>query len=161
MIVVSDTSPLSYLSQLDRLNLLHQLFGNVTLPPKVLSEWEADDLSKPVREIAQSSGWLKVITPSDQTAVANLEQWVDRGEAEAIVLAQEMKADLLLIDDEDGREFAQRRGLEVTGVLGILLRAKRSGLIPSIRPEIERLLNQTTFYCSDALFQNVLSLAGE
>lgn len=90
-----------------------------------------------------------------------LEEHVDRGEAEAIVLAEELKADLLLIDDEDGRELAQGRGLAITGVLGVLLRAKRVGLIPAIRPEIERLLKETTFFCSETLFQNLLNLAGE
>jgi hypothetical protein len=158
---VSDTSPLSYLSRLNRLNLLPQLFETVALPPEVLREWERDVPSTAARRLAQNSGWLRVITPTNQAEVMTLEEHVDRGEAEAIVLAEELKADLLLIDDEDGRELAQGRGLAITGVLGVLLRAKRVGLIPAIRPEIERLLKETTFFCSETLFQNLLNLAGE
>lgn len=161
MIVVSDTSPLSYLSKLDRLDLLPVLFGQVALPPEVLSEWERDPSSKAAREEAQRAGWLRVTAPKDEAAVANLEQWIDRGEAEAIVLARELHADLLLIDDEDGREMAERSGLEITGVLGVFLRAKRSKLVPTIRPEVERLLNETNFFCSDTLLNSVLKLAGE
>jgi predicted nucleic acid-binding protein len=161
VIVVSDTSPLSYLSKLDRLNLLPQMFETVALPPEVLSEWERDASSTTVRRLAQNAGWLRVIAPTNQAKVTSLEERVDRGEAEAIVLAEELNADLLLIDDEDGREIANQCGLAITGVLGVLLRAKRAGLISAVRPEIERLLKETTFFCSEALFQNLLNLAGE
>lgn len=161
MIVVSDTSPLSYLSKLERLNLLPRIFGEVMLPPGVLAEWDLDQAADSARELAQQSGWLKIVAPENETAVADLQRWIDRGEAEAIVLAQELNADLLLMDDGDGREMAEQRGLKVTGVLGVLLRAKRSGLIPAIRPDLERLLNETNFFCSATLIQSVLTLAGE
>ena len=161
MIVVSDTSPLSYLSKLNRLELLPQLFGEVVIPPTVLAEWERDASSASARTLARQGGWLRAIAPMDEAAVADLERSIDRGEAEAIVLAQERRADLLLIDEEDGRAMAEKVGLEITGVLGVLLRAKRSGAISAVRPELERLLSESSFFCSDSLLENVLRLAGE
>lgn len=66
--------------------------------------------------------------PVDRAEIAELERLLDRGEAEAIVLAEELKATLLLIDEYDGRKIAEERGIEITGTLGVLLRGKRAGL---------------------------------
>ena len=114
-----------------------------------------------IRLGTQQTGWLRVVAPANQGEVAGLERLLDRGEAEAIVLAEELGAALLLIDEYDGRKIAEERGLEITGTLGVLLRGKRAGLLVSIRPEIERLLNETSFFCSDGLIRHVLALADE
>lgn len=102
MIIVSDTSPLSYLSHLGELRLLRELFGEVIIPPAVLSEWERDSISTNDRVQSQQAGWFKVETPRNGSAVSDLRKSVDEGEAEAIVLAQEKQADLLLIDERGG-----------------------------------------------------------
>ena len=159
MIVVSDTSPLSYLRQIGRPNLLADLFGNIIIPPAVLAEWRCDT---PVeRELLQMFPWVKVVAPRNTVAVEQLEQELDRGEAEAIVVAEELHAELLVIDEKDGREVAERRGLTITGLLGVLLRSKRRSLLPLIRPDIERLLTQTNFHAEQALVNKVLHAAGE
>ena len=159
MIVVSDTSPLSYLRQIGRLELLKQLFGEVVIPPAVLDEWRCD--SPADRELLEMFSWIKVTKPRDENAVVQLERLLDRGEAEAIVVAEEQHAELLVIDEKDGREIATRRGLTITGLLGILLRSKRRSLLPLIRPDIERLLTQTNFHAEQALVNKVLSAANE
>jgi hypothetical protein len=86
---------------------------------------------------------------------------LDPGEAEAIALALELSADLILLDERDGRSAAERAGLRVTGVLGVLLRAKTDGQIPLIKPDIEALRTQARFFLSARLQEKVLAIAGE
>jgi len=90
-----------------------------------------------------------------------LMQHVHVGEAEAIVLAVEQKADYVLIDEQEGRRVATQANLNVIGVLGVLLRAKATGQIPLIRPEIDRLRNIASFFISTKLANQVLAAAGE
>jgi predicted nucleic acid-binding protein len=90
-----------------------------------------------------------------------LEVELDRGEAEAIALALEIRADLLLLDETDARRVAERVGLRVTGVLGVLLRAKERREIGLVRPELEALRNQARFFRAKTLEQQMLEIAGE
>jgi len=84
-----------------------------------------------------------------------------RGEAEAIALATDLNADFVLIDEQEGRQLASRTGLAVTGVLGVLLRAKRAGEIPSVKPEMDLLRAKANFFVSSALETKILTAAGE
>ena len=86
---------------------------------------------------------------------------LDPGEAEAIALALEMSADLILVDERDGRSAAERAGLRVTGVLGVLLRAKNEGQIQLIKPEIDALRTRAWFFLSARLQEKALEIAGE
>jgi hypothetical protein len=86
---------------------------------------------------------------------------LDRGEAETIALALELGADLVLLDERDGRYTAQRFGLRVVGVLGVLLEAKSKGLIKNIKPYLDMLRQQAGFYIRETLYQQMLILAGE
>ncbi len=91
---------------------------------------------------------------------ADLLSDLDRGEAEAIVLAQDLNAELLIMDERLARRHAQRLGLTLTGVLGVLLKAKQQGLVPLVKPLIEQ-LRQGGIWLSDALVDEALKLAGE
>jgi predicted nucleic acid-binding protein len=146
-VVISDTSPIRCLVHLQLNDILPKLFGDVLLPPAV------------VRELAQASRWfvardvsafpfLKVRQPSDAALVAGLAKHLDPGEAEAIALALEVRADLLLMDDMAARLEAARRGFEVAGVFGILLRAKSAGLLPAVMPLVDQLQREVNFFVS-------------
>jgi predicted nucleic acid-binding protein len=157
VIVVSDTSPLSNLEQIGRLRLLRDLYGQVVIPPAV----EIEIRRRPEDHPAFDWSIVRVIRPANMSPVAEAVDDLDRGESEAIALAVELEADLLLIDEFAGREAARRLGLSVTGLLGVLLEAKRRGLVRSMRDEIDLLVNRTTFRISGAVRAEVLRRAGE
>jgi len=97
----------------------------------------------------------------DKRVVAVLQRDLDRGEAETIALALEMGANLVLMDEREGRHMAQRLGLEVIGVVGILLAAKAEGLITAVQPLLDDLRYKAGFYLSDSLYTRVLKIAQE
>ena len=100
---------------------------------------------------------LRRILPCSRFSCCNFTQ----GEAEAIALATELKADIVLIDEQEGRQLASKAGLAVTGVLGVLLRAKRKGEIAAVKPEIDLLRSKARFFVSPLLEAKVLVAAGE
>lgn len=119
MIVVSDTSPLTALLTIGQSELLKKLFGDVVIPPAVKSELSRTHPVLPV--------WLRVEMLRDHAKATFYARSVDRGEAEAIALAEELHADHLLIDERKGRRLAQQQGLPVPGLLGVVLLAKSRG----------------------------------
>ena len=157
MIVVSDTSPLTYLHQIEQLALLQRLYGTVVIPPAVEAELRA------AADLHAEFDWsaLEVRTPAAVKKVADLSARLDQGEGEAIVLALELKADLLLIDEATGRDVAAELGIRRTGLLGILLEAKRRGLIESAARQLRRLVTETTFRVHEDVRGEFLRLAGE
>jgi len=157
VIVVSDTSPLTYLHQIQRFALLQSLYGEVIIPPAVERELKAET------RLHEGLDWtlLRVVEPKRSEMVTLLSESLDLGESEAIVLATEINADLLLIDEVDGREAARKLGLRFTGLLGVLLEAKERRFVPSMSAELDRLVKATTFRIRPEVRQRVLRLAGE
>lgn len=153
MIVVSDTSPISALLSVGKQDILLQLFGDVIIPQAV-----NDELLHFHKELPS---WLRVQSVQDSSASAKYAQVVDEGEAEAIELAKELHADRLLIDERKGRQLALREGLSVIGLLGVVLLARRKGLIPSSRALISRLEKEAGVYFARDLVESVLKSAGE
>lgn len=162
MIIVSDTSPLSSLFLINQLDLLPAVFGKIIVPQMVMKELmvlETDfghDLST-----IHSATWLETQTATDMEAVKKYRQFLDEGESEAIVLAKELHADYLLIDDKQGRNAADHEGLTTIGVLGVFLLAKKAGKIEAVRPLMEELRAKAKFFIKEGLYQSVLKLAGE
>ena len=105
--------------------------------------------------------WLEICHTEDLSDVARLQVFLDAGESKAIVLAKELHADFLLIDEKDGRNAATDEGLKVIGVLGVLIRAKSAGLVPKVRPLLENLRTKAQFRIHEQLFYQVLQHVGE
>jgi predicted nucleic acid-binding protein len=163
MRAVSNTSPISNLAIIDRLTLLNSQFSEVWIPPAVFHELIAHPNATALAAIqnAIQERWIQTASPLPSHLLSVLSPHLHRGEAEAIALATDMKAGIVVIDEREGREFAAQAGLSVIGVLGILLRAKRSGQIPAIKPEIQSLREKAHFFVAAALEAKVLAAAGE
>lgn len=159
MIVVSDASPLIALDSVGRLHLLREVFGRVLVPEAVRREVEH---GPKVSLRLNTLSWIEIRSAGDASLIAELSASnLDDGEAAAIALALEVSADYLLVDERVARRVAKQHGLEVVGVLGVLLAAKRLGALASIRPAIEALIHDAGFRASSRLVADVLRAAGE
>lgn len=160
MIVVSNTSPISNLAAIGQLELLQQLYGTIIIPPAVYQELINSGDAEPATLAVQTLDWIQTQPVSDRVLLTSLQTNLDPGEAEAITLAVEINAERLIIDERRGRNEAIRLGLQVTGLLGIVLAAKQKGLIPLVQPILDD-LRANSFWIRDALYAEVLRLAGE
>jgi predicted nucleic acid-binding protein len=153
MLTVSNTSPISNLTIIGQLDLLREQFGKLWIPLAVFAESDriAHEQARHVILQAIENGWLIVHPAADIHVVNLLLSDLHPGEAEAIALALEMKADLLLIDEREGRRIARESGLTVRGVLGVLLRAKKTGRIATMKTSIDTLKNQAGFFIAAEL----------
>jgi predicted nucleic acid-binding protein len=158
MRVVSNTSPINNLASVNQLSLLQQLYKTIIIPEAVYRELTTVPVAG-TQEV-QTLSWLKKQNIIDTELLETLNLELDRGEAEAITLAIEIKADLLLIDERLGRIVASRLGIEFTGVLGILLEAKSKGLITTVKPLLDQ-LRISGFWMREKLYHQVLNLANE
>jgi len=161
MIVVSDSSPLIALCDLGKLDLLRALYQRVVLPEAVWEEAVIAGSGRTGREALFAASWMEHVKVHNQMLVRALSQKLDTGESQAIALALELDADLLLMDERLGREVAQRFGIAVTGVVGVLIMAKAQGYLLAIKPELDRLRSEFDFRMSKALYQKALLIAGE
>jgi predicted nucleic acid-binding protein len=155
MIVVGDSGPLHYLILIDLIDLLPRLYGTVLIPPAVFSELTATSTPRKVASwVSHPPEWLQV-RPVSRDAIRGITEDLDDGEREAIRLAVELKADLLLMDEADGRSLAIGLGLPVTGTLGLLERADVLGVIADL-PAALADLEASGFYLSARLRDAVL-----
>ena len=163
MVAVSDTSPISNLALIERLSLLTSQFREVCIPEAVQAELARmpNPKAKSAIEQALHSGWLRCRAVSNKRLAVALGYDLDDGEAEAIVLATEIAAGVLLIDEKEGRNVARQAGIPVRGVLGVLIRAKAKGDIPSVKSEIDALRGQARFFVAPWLEAEVLRSVGE
>ena len=163
LLIVSDTSALSALAKMAWLEWLRLRWERVAVPGAVWRELKAigDESGCQRLSDAQSEGWLTIHSVADRKAVESLAEHLDAGESEAIVLALQLQASALLIDEMDGREAAKKLGLATTGTLGIIVWAKRNGLVASAEVTMEALIRSTRFYVSDSVKKEVRRLAGE
>jgi predicted nucleic acid-binding protein len=160
MIVVSDTSPLLALFYLKKLEILQFLYQEIIIPEAVLFELNRSKLSEEEKKQFTSRPY-RVVAVNKNQEVNSLLNKIQIGEAEAIVLSEQLHADLLLIDENIGREIAKQRGLKIIGVLGILIEAKRKQHILLVKPLIDQLISEINFRISDVLYFEVLKKCGE
>lgn len=161
MIVVCNTSSIFNLAAIGRLVLLKQLYSKILIPQAVLNEIvEIGTVQINAKEI-QELKWIETKTVMNLTLVTALQAKLDKGEAEAIALAIELKADLILLDERLGRKEASRFGLHYIGLLGVLIELKHKGFIPFVKPILDELIAKAGFWVSNELYSNVLQSAGE
>lgn len=160
VIVVSDSSPIRALHHLGLLNLCQDLYGKVIIPPAVQAELLQPTTTCPSITIAGIAG-IEVRAPGSDPASLGIPSDLDAGETQAIALAIELHADLLLMDERKGTVAARQLGLLTIGVLGVLLEAKRRGMIDSVMPRVDRLVRGLRFFVSPVLRRHLAELAGE
>lgn len=161
MVVVSNTSPLTNLSAIGQFDLLHRLFQEIHIAEAVWNELNAFNRRWPGADDVAAAQWVRRHTVTDELLVKALRRDLDRGEAESIVLALELRADFVCLDEKEGRHAAQRMGLNPLGVVGILLESKKRGFLHSVGPHLDALRKIAGFYLKDSLYQYALHLANE
>jgi predicted nucleic acid-binding protein len=157
-VIVCNASPLIALAVLDRIELIGVLFGEWAVPRRVAEESTVD--RKPFSERIARTLRGRTVDLGSNAQADILSLTLGRGEAEVIILAEESRCELVLMDDRKGRRMARLRGLRVAGSVGLLLRARRQGLVAELRPLLDTLL-ANDIRISAALYNEALRLAGE
>jgi uncharacterized protein len=160
MIIVSDASPIRALHFLRLLPILRELYGDVVIPTAVQDELLVHRIRLDSIDLSPYD-FIQIRSPREPSRVNAFLQTLHLGESEALALGLELQADLILIDELAGRSAALENGLRPLGTLGVLLEAKSNGLVPEVRPLMERLRAELNFFISTALQQQIVELAGE
>ncbi len=161
---VSDSSTLIHLAKIRRLDLLREFHEKIRIAPAVWKEvvqegreWPGSSEIKEAREI----GWIEVVDPANKPLIRFFRKDLHEGESETIALAVELNSDIVFLDESDARNIARIYGLKISGVIGVLIRAKREGRIPSLREELDRLRNDAGFWIGDEIYEKALRASGE
>lgn len=161
MIVVSNTSPITNLAAVGQLDLLRQLYEKVLIPPAVYGELTGSSGGQPGALEVQTLEWIETRPVADRALITALQMELDEGEAEALALAKELAAGLLLLDERRGRAVASRLHLRFIGLLGVLIEAKQRSCLPAIKPVLEDLVAKAGFWIGPQLYARVLQAARE
>ncbi len=159
--IVSNTTPLSNLIQLQLLTLRGDLWGAVSIPMAVQQELERGAAFLGSWQDVAGASAIQVLEVSEEPLTQQFLLSLHLGEAEAFTLAIREHASLFLCDDLDARMVADHHGIPVTGTLGILLKAKQEHLIPEVSPYLERLRQEVRFWFTDDLYRQIQELANE
>ena len=154
--VLANTTPLIALANINQLELLHKLYGTIIVPQAVIDEI----VREPAKHRVYECSWIKVEKIKDSTQKEIFRARLHAGEVEVMILAREQKADLVIMDDDAAKKTAKFLGLNVTGTLGVLLKAKKKGYLKKVEPVINELICDG-LYISDIVKQYVLDLSGE
>jgi uncharacterized protein len=160
VIVVCDSTILIGLSKIGRLDLLREVFSRISVPQEVFHEVGKKGEGKPGSKSIKDTDWIEIIPVKDTTQVDLLMLSLDKGEAEVLALAKQLRADLILADEEKARKSAVLAGYDVMGLLGLFVLAKKFGLIDQVRPLIGE-LKRNKFRISDRIVSETLKRAGE
>ena len=158
MLIVSDTSCITNLIQINQFHLLRAIYTQIIITPGVKKELQQFHLISDTDIEALN---LAIQTPVNTVAVNQLMLQLDAGESESIVLAEELNADFLLVDERKATKIANDRGLTTIGLLGVILLAKQNNYIASAKLLLDDLRLKTTFHFSDSLYNKIIQLADE
>ena len=160
LIVVSDTTPLSELAKIGRLDLLREVYGRVIIPQEVFDEVTTG--AHPATVAVPAANWIEVraVTDSRQVLALHTTTSLGLGECAAMILAEELNASRLLIDDLAARREAQSRNLPVIGTVAVVLLAKKLGIVSAVKDLLDELIAHGA-RISPKLYRDALSVAGE
>lgn len=161
MIVVSDTSPIRALISIGKLQLLAELHEKIIIPEAVREELLSIKSKKEEIKTIFNYDWIEVRKIQNKKLFDDLNQVLDKGESEAITLTKDLNADLLLIDEAKGRKKAMSLGINVVGILGLLIEAKEKGLIPHVKEILDDLRVKGGFWIKEDLYNIVLKRVKE
>ena len=147
--IISDTSCFIILTNIGELELLHKVYGQIVTTPEIATEYG---------EILPE--WVEIATVKDKYRQQLLEMQIDRGESSAIALALETPDSTIILDDYKARKIAEQLGIIFTGTIGVIIKAKLNGIIPSIKPLLEK-IKQTDFRLSADIELQALKEANE
>jgi len=153
--VVVNSTPIIALYNIQKLDILHQLYGEIVIPEAVKNE-----VSVKNHNSIEPYNWIKVIPIKNKAAKETFTSALHAGEVEVMILAKEIKADLVIMDDRLARKYAKYLGINLSGTIGVLLKAKKEKVIDKITPALDDLVKDG-FYLSDQLYSEILKLAGE
>lgn len=148
-VIISDTSCLILLDKIGELKLLNKLFGQIIVTQEIANEFKNE-----------LPDWFTIEEPINKTYQKILEASLDKGEASAIAFAMEQADCLLIIDDYKGRRYAEQLGIKITGTLGIIIDAKLSGHIESVRPILDK-IKETDFRLTEELEKRTIEKAND
>jgi len=161
MTVISDASPIVNLARIEALHLLPDLYDTVVLPAAVWDEVVVEGEGQPGAHRVRTAEWVERRTVTNRDLVRALRQDLDAGESEAIALAVETDAAMLLMDERHGRETASHFDIPHLGLIGVLIDAKANRHIEAIQPHLDALQREAGFWISEALYRRVLRDEGE
>lgn len=147
--IISDTSCFIILTNIGELELLHKVYGKITTTLDIATEY-GDILPE----------WVEIISPTDKYRQQLLEMQIDKGESSAIALALEIPDSIIILDDIKARKIAKQLGLIYTGTIGVIVKAKLNGIIPTIKPILDK-IKQTNFHMSADIQLQALKEANE
>ncbi|PSG98528.1 MAG: DUF3368 domain-containing protein [Nanohaloarchaea archaeon SW_7_43_1] len=152
-IVVSDTSPLLNLAFIDRLELLEAQFGKIRVPEQVWEEIQEGEKGKDLLDNRKGI-LIEIVKVEEESLYTELRQKLDKGESAAITHAIKSNADLVLLDEKEGRQTARKHNLEATGVIGVLIKASKNEKI-DLKQDLDNLKDEG-FWISEELYRNII-----
>jgi len=161
MNVIVNATPLINFASISRLDILKSLFGKIIVPFHVWDEVVTKAGEYDTSEVIKSADFLTIKKAKDEMLYKTLLMDINKGEAEAIVLALEIKASLVILDEKEARDFAEYYGLNFTGTVGCLLRAKQKWIIKNLKPVLDDIMIKGNFWLSDDVYNKVINLAKE
>lgn len=158
--IVSNATPLITFARINRLDILEKVLGSILIPNAVYREIVDYDNDKPGFIDIDNRDWISIKSVQDEEMVQMLIPALDRGEAEVIVLAQEINARLVIMDELTGRKVAESLDFSITGSFGILIKAKEIGFIEAVNPLLHE-IRSSGVYFSQGFINQVLQMLGE
>jgi predicted nucleic acid-binding protein len=158
--VIADATPVIYLAAIGKFDLLRVLYGRIVIPCSVYDEVVIQGAGRPGAAETAGTAWVDRQAVSDPAKVTSLRTHLDNGESETIVLAEELRADLVIMDETAGRRVLAGRGIPFLGTVGVLMQAKQRGLIAALKPELDQ-LRSSGFHLTDSVYRACLAISGK